>query len=208
MESSKTLIKKIKRYNNKEKDGNIMFDKKISIAILIGGKSTRFKENKLLYKIGNKKMYEIVHNKFKKYSDNIFLQTSANIKIGNLPPNKPTIQGPTTGRVGKSLEFTFVSTDPEGNDLSYTVYWGDGHYIPYGELYASGEEVTFSHSWSTPGDYTIIVKAMDQYGVKSPQAHLNLKITKSRAVNNPILYQLLEKLIAQFPLLERLLSLI
>ncbi|MCK4902227.1 MAG: hypothetical protein KAS76_02635, partial [Thermoplasmatales archaeon] len=79
-----------------------------------------------------------------------------------------------------------------------------GHYIPYQGPYANGEEVTFSHAWSEAGDYTIIAKAMDQYGAKSPQNTFKLTLTKSRAVTNPILFQLLEKLIAQFPLLERL----
>jgi hypothetical protein len=88
------------------------------------------------------------------------------------------------------------------------VAWGDGHYIPYQGPYASGQEVTFSHSWNEGGDYTVVVKAKDKFGAKSPQAFLNLKITKSRAVTNPILFQLLEKLIAQFPLLERLLNLL
>jgi hypothetical protein len=86
------------------------------------------------------------------------------------------------------------------------VAWGDGHYIPYTELMPSGQEVTFSHSWNEGGEYTICVKAKDQYGAKSPQAFLNLKINNGKAVTNPILYQLLEKLMAQFPLLELILT--
>jgi hypothetical protein len=84
------------------------------------------------------------------------------------------------------------------------VAWGDGHYIPYTEFKPSGTNVTFSHAWSTPGDYTIAVKAMDQYGAKSQQASFKLKITKSRAATNPFLLQILEKIINHFPVLRYL----
>jgi ABC-type glycerol-3-phosphate transport system substrate-binding protein len=83
------------------------------------------------------------------------------------------------------------------------VAWGDDHYVPYTEFNPSGTEVTFSHAWSNGGDYTVVAKAKDKFGAKSPQAFLNLKITKSRAVTNPILFQLLEKLMEHFPILAR-----
>jgi hypothetical protein len=128
--------------------------------------------------------------------------------VENEPPEKPIITGPKTGAPRVLLTFKVSAEDPEVNDVSYMVAWGDGQYAPYTELKPSGTEVTFSHAWNEGGEYTITAKAMDQYGAISPQAILNLKITKSRAVTNPILYQLLEKLIAQFPLLELLLNLI
>jgi len=121
------------------------------------------------------------------------------------PPEKPIITGPKSGKPRVLLTFTFVSIDPEGHDLYYMVNWGDGHYIPYDRAYASGEEVTFSHSWSQVGDYTIVAKAKDQYGAKSPQNSFKLSITKNRAVTKPILLQLLEKIMEQFPLLHYLL---
>ena len=124
--------------------------------------------------------------------------------VENEPPEKPTISGPKTGNPRKLLTFKFKSTDPEGHDLYYRVAWGDGSYMDYTGPYANGEEATFSHAWSEAGNYTIIAKAMNQYGAKSPQNTFKLTLTKSRAVTNPILFQLLEKLIAQFPLLERL----
>jgi hypothetical protein len=124
--------------------------------------------------------------------------------VENEPPGAPIIIGPKTGAPRILLTFTVSAEDPEGNDVSYMVAWGDDFYVPYTEFKPSGTNVTFSHAWSTPGDYTIIAKAMDQYGAKGQQAHLNLKITKSRAVTNPILFQLLEKLMEHFPILARL----
>ena len=46
----------------------------ISIAILCGGKSERFGADKSLHKINNKTIVEIIYNKFKNHTDDIFLQ--------------------------------------------------------------------------------------------------------------------------------------
>ena len=53
----------------------------ISIAILCGGKSTRFgTECKILHKIDNKFMFQILYQKFRKFTPDIFLQLSTDIK--------------------------------------------------------------------------------------------------------------------------------
>jgi len=128
------------------------------------------------------------------------------VTIGdNSAPEKPTITGPTTGKVGVSLDFTFVSTDPEGHDIYYMVLWGDGSYMDYTGPYASGEEATFSHVWTSTGEFNIISKAKDQYEAKSPQNNLKLRIQLSRAITNPVLFRILENLMNQFPLLNHLL---
>jgi len=156
------------------------------------------------YEIGEYKVKVMAQDTFESQSD--WSEPHTITIVENQPPVAPTITGPKTGAPKRLMTFTVSAEDPEGNDVSYMVNWGDGGWIPYTDLMPSGTEVTFSHSWSTPGDYTIIAKAKDQYGAKGPQAHLNLKITKNRAVTNPIIYQLLEKLIAQFPLLDQLLN--
>ena len=125
--------------------------------------------------------------------------------VENEPAEKPTISGPKSGDPRKLLTFKFKSTDPEGLDLYYMVTWGDGHYIPYQGPYANGEEVTFSHAWSEAGDYTIITKAMDQYGAKSPQNSFRLSITKTRAVYTPFI-KFLQDHPNPFPILRLLLQ--
>ncbi len=53
----------------------------ISIAILCGGKSTRFgDECKILHKISDKFMFQIINDKFQNSSTDIFLQLSQDIK--------------------------------------------------------------------------------------------------------------------------------
>jgi hypothetical protein len=125
--------------------------------------------------------------------------------VENEPPEKPTISGPKSGNTRKLLTFKFKSTDPEGHDLYYMVTWGDGHYMDYTGPYANGEEVTFSHAWSEVGDYTIIAKAMDQYGAKSPQNSFRLSITKTRAVYTPFI-KFLQDHPNPFPILRLLLQ--
>ena len=126
--------------------------------------------------------------------------------IENSPPAKPTISGPSTGKPGKTINFNFSSTDPEGNDLYYFVYWGDGDYEDWDGPYTSGEEATLGHSWSKAGVYTITAKAMDEYGAKSEPNQVQLKITKSKELTSPVLHQILEKLVNHFPILNYLLN--
>lgn len=53
----------------------------VSIAILCGGKSTRFgDECKILHKINGQFMFQIIYDKFKGFTDDIFLQLSQDIK--------------------------------------------------------------------------------------------------------------------------------
>lgn len=53
----------------------------ISIAILCGGKSTRFGDDcKILHKINGQFMFQIIYEKFKSVTDDIFLQLSQDIK--------------------------------------------------------------------------------------------------------------------------------
>jgi hypothetical protein len=129
--------------------------------------------------------------------------------VENQPPEKPIITGPKSGKPSVLLTYKFVAEDPEGNDIFYMVSWGDGHYIPYTGPYASGEEVTFSHSWSKEGDYTINAKAKDEYGSKSLQSSFRLSITKTRAVyttflnflqNHPNLFPILRQILLRLGL--------
>lgn len=48
----------------------------LSIAILCGGKSRRFGEDKWLYSVNGRRMFEIVYEKFREKSNDIFLQVS------------------------------------------------------------------------------------------------------------------------------------
>ena len=79
---------------------------------------------------------------------------------GNYPPSKPTIDGPTEGHTNISYEYTFTSTDPDNDAISYTINWGDGNQDTT-DFLSSGSTVSREHSWSQPGKYTIQATASD-----------------------------------------------
>ena len=38
--------------------------------------------------------------------------------------NTPIITGPTSGKMGETLEYTITFTDLQGDDVYYKIYWG------------------------------------------------------------------------------------
>ena len=48
------------------------------------------------------------------------------IKWENQPPGKPVIDGPTSISPG-TYDWTFKAEDPDGDDIFYQIYWGDGN---------------------------------------------------------------------------------
>ncbi|KAA0001587.1 MAG: hypothetical protein FE048_05275, partial [Thermoplasmata archaeon] len=47
------------------------------------------------------------------------------LRINN-PPDAPSIIGPTEGKIRTEYEYTFVATDPDGDDVYYWIQWGEG----------------------------------------------------------------------------------
>jgi hypothetical protein len=109
--------------------------------------------------------------------------TWALIREFNNPPTAPFIYGPTKGTVGISYEYTFVATDPEGDDIYYVIDWGDGAETGVGP-YQSGEEAVTEHTWETMGIFTLRVKAIDRFGAMSNWATLEVSIPKGKTVFN------------------------
>jgi len=89
------------------------------------------------------------------------------VAMGNIPPDKPSITGPTIGKKGEKIEYIFVTTDLNGHDVKYFVDWGDGNNTGWTDYYASGEEVSLRHSWSGQGIYMIASKAKDTLDTES-----------------------------------------
>jgi len=88
-------------------------------------------------------------------------------KPNNNPPSAPSITGSTNGTAGNTYTYTFVTTDPDGDNVSYFIDWGDNNSSGWLGPYDSGLEKTASHSWSQKGTYTIKAKARDIYGAES-----------------------------------------
>jgi len=125
--------------------------------------------------------------------------------IENSAPDKPTIAGPTRIQKQRLIEFTISATDPEGHDVYYFVHWGDGTYEQWFGPYSSGETVTVGNAWQTEGAYTIQVRAKDFIGDESAYANHKITVTQSRSVNHPFLQKFLDRIMGNFPILEKLL---
>ena len=109
-------------------------------------------------------------------------------------PEAPDIEGPTEGKPGIEYNYTFVSTDPEGDDIFYYIDWGDGQFVEWIGPYLSGEEITQCHSWDTKGTYIIKAKAKDTNDIESDWGDLEVKIPRTRLFSKLLIYKLIEKL--------------
>jgi len=122
--------------------------------------------------------------------------------IVNNPPTIPDIDGPANGKAGTEYDYTFVSTDPDGDQIKYIIDWGDDT-TDTTEFYNSGVDVTVSHTWSEQGDYILKAKAVDEYDGESDWGTLEVTMPRNKISTNPFL-QLLEWFMNRFPLLEQI----
>ena len=119
----------------------------------------------------------------------------------NNPPVKPEIEGTTKGVRGASYPYLFTSIDPDGDDVSYYIDWGDGTTSGWTPTQASGTTYTESHTWNIENTYTIKAKAMDTHGAQSDWSELDVTMPRNRAINTPFL-----RFLEQYPILYQLLQ--
>ena len=121
----------------------------------------------------------------------------------NHPPDAPIINGPTSGKPGVEYNFSFVSTDPEEDDLYYLIDWDDGYEDVIG-IYPSGTEAYASHAWAEKGTYIISAKAVDTSGAESGLGEFTVTIPRNRLLNTlflnilrsyPNIFQFIQRLI-------------
>ncbi|EMR74430.1 hypothetical protein MBGDN05_00876 [Thermoplasmatales archaeon SCGC AB-539-N05] len=147
----------------------------------------------------------------------------------NKKPNKPNINGPTSGKKGTEYAYTISATDPDGHDIYYQIFWGDGTSTPSNSdewlgPYASGETCTQYHTWNRLGTYIITVKAKDIHGATS-EATKEVSMPKNKAINqqtavktaskhsrviniNPLSLQFLEQHLRMLPILRLIIQLL
>jgi len=104
-----------------------------------------------------------------------FLKTYLGI-ANNTAPDKPTITGPNTGKVGVKVDFTIKTTDAENHQVYYFIEWGDGNTSGWLGPYDSDEQITVNHTWQTKDTFTIRAKAKDTVDAESEWATLSVKI--------------------------------
>ena len=127
--------------------------------------------------------------------------------MNNTKPNPPSITGDENGHVRRKHVYTIVSTDPDNDNISYYIDWGDDKSTDWTTPTPSGQAITLSHTWQKKGTYTVKVKARDE--------HLMESDWKTLSVTMPLSYEpphfqffdwLLERFQHAFPILRHLLG--
>lgn len=89
----------------------------------------------------------------------------------NRAPSAPKISGIIATLSLNNASYTAVSTDPDGDMITYTWDWADA--LPKEKsTHASGVEFSASHAWSYSGNYNISVTADDGKGGSSTATYL------------------------------------
>ena len=86
----------------------------------------------------------------------------------NQPPEIPAAPtGPFVGQKGVEYSFSAMTTDPDGNNISYFFDWGDGENSSWIGPFPSGATATATHTWLDEGTYLVKVKAKDENGAET-----------------------------------------
>lgn len=129
------------------------------------------------------------------------------IRIGNQAPDKPEINGPTSGISGEKYNYSFVTNDPERDDVFYQIDWGDGDTEEWIGPYPSGQEVIVSHTWDDRGTYTIKAKARDIFEDESDWEYLEVTMpVNQHSYSFPLLQRILELFPNAFPIIRQILG--
>lgn len=90
----------------------------------------------------------------------------------NRAPSISSFSGPTVLEIGKSGTWTILASDPENEQLTYSITWGDEGL--YGYAMAPSyvrdsfvQTTTFTHAYANPGMYTVSIVVRDASGNES-----------------------------------------
>ena len=123
-----------------------------------------------------------------------FLKTFLGIAY-NKAPEIPIITGPQKGKTGEIFDYNVSAVDPDGDNISFFIEWGDNTNSGWLGPFPSGETHTESHSWNEQGKFTIQVKAKDIHEAESDWTSLSVSMPKTKyKENNKIFTFLLGKI--------------
>jgi hypothetical protein len=120
------------------------------------------------------KYYEIINITSDGGNDYIY----TNFIINN-PPNKPIIDGKTKILKGKEVLYEIISFDPEGDNISYIIDWGDNIISNWSEFIPSGTLFNTTKIWNENGYYSIKVKAKDIHSSESNWEIFEVEVPKN-----------------------------
>jgi outer membrane protein assembly factor BamB len=84
------------------------------------------------------------------------------------PPSTPTIpSGQDSGKINISYDFISSTTDPDGDKIAIRFDWGNGDTTDWSLFNSTGDTITMSNTWITPGTYSVKAQAKDVYDMTS-----------------------------------------
>jgi len=108
-------------------------------------------------------------------------ETYVYIEMSNNPPDKPTIDGQTNGKIGTEYTYCIMGTDSDNDYIYIKWYWGDGNCTDWLGPYLSGSNISSSHVWVKKGTYIISVYLKDQHG-ESVNASLSVNMPRAKEI--------------------------
>lgn len=120
----------------------------------------------------------------------------------NHQPDQPQLSGSDNGKIKHAYNYTIVATDPDGDNISYYIEWGDGSNSGWIGPVPSGSEVVQNHSWTKKGTYTVRGKAKDAFGAESAWASLQVTMPLTADYRGSILESILERFAHAFPIIQ------
>jgi hypothetical protein len=124
-------------------------------------------------------------------------------------PNNPIAEGAEIAQVGKEYTITFSGTDPDaGDELEFEIVWNLGHSTEMVGPYDQGEIGTANQVYSrddiTSEPFDIFIRAYDSWGKFSGATRISVLVRyRGRSIEFLIL-----DLLAQFPILAKILNLV
>jgi hypothetical protein len=130
------------------------------------------------------------------------------IRIGDKPPENTKIYGAVQGLPGVEYEYALISTDPENDNLTYEIDWGDGNVETDLGPIPSGEILVRSHSFNKTKKYTIKVRTKDEFDYYNLWSEHSVTIPRNKASNQNLLELIFEKIPNILPLFRCLFKII
>ncbi|GAI15343.1 unnamed protein product, partial [marine sediment metagenome] len=103
-------------------------------------------------------------------------ETTAIIGQPNNHPTAPTVDGVTSGDKDTEYTYTAVSTDLDGDNISYIFDWNDGTENTKTEFFGNNTIVNATHTWTSAGVYMLKVSAKDENNALSGTVELMILI--------------------------------
>ena len=99
----------------------------------------------------------------------------------NQPPSPPDIDAPASIWVKEEVTICLYSVDPEGDNISYYIEWGDGTSDGWTDYITPGIGFAIKHKWDKVNwDNILRAKAKDIHGNESDWNSLPIPIFKSK----------------------------